>query len=120
MRWMRLRVAFVTTLGLLAGGALGCAEERDPINRVQDQALDKTVDPSCERLLKFSLGGRVGDVAQSLRIDHRDEEADRLLESMARVIATSRSHDPVVDREMTAMAARMVEQTRKHQSASAQ
>ncbi|MDI3283329.1 hypothetical protein [Polyangium sp. 15x6] len=42
MRWMRIRVAFVATLGLLAGGALGCAEERDPINRVQANALAKS------------------------------------------------------------------------------
>src|SRR5688572_28792680 len=42
MRWMRLRVAFVATLGLLAGGALGCAEERDPINQVQANALAKS------------------------------------------------------------------------------
>ena len=42
MRWQRLRVAFVATLGLLAGGALGCAEEREPINRVQPNALAKS------------------------------------------------------------------------------
>ena len=42
MRWKRLRVAFVATLGLLAGGALGCAEEREPINRVQPNALAKS------------------------------------------------------------------------------
>lgn len=42
MRWMWLRAAFVGTVGLLAGGALGCAEERAPINRVQANALAKS------------------------------------------------------------------------------
>lgn len=42
MRWMWLRAAFVGTLGLVAGGALGCAEERAPINRVQANALAKS------------------------------------------------------------------------------
>ncbi|MBK9259414.1 MAG: hypothetical protein IPM54_06205 [Polyangiaceae bacterium] len=42
MRWMWLRAAFVGTVGLVAGGALGCAEERDPINRVQANALAKS------------------------------------------------------------------------------
>lgn len=42
MRLMWLRAAFVGTVGLLAGGALGCAEERAPINRVQANALAKS------------------------------------------------------------------------------
>jgi hypothetical protein len=42
MRWMWLRAAFVGTVGLVAGGALGCAEERAPINRVQANALAKS------------------------------------------------------------------------------
>jgi hypothetical protein len=42
MRWMWLRAGLVGTVGLVAGGALGCAEEREPINRVQPDALNKS------------------------------------------------------------------------------
>jgi hypothetical protein len=39
---MWLRATLVGTVGLLAGGAIGCAEEREPINRVQANALQKS------------------------------------------------------------------------------
>ena len=41
---MRLwtRAMLVGAMGLVAGGALGCAEERAPINRVQPNALAKS------------------------------------------------------------------------------
>src|SRR5690349_18927983 len=42
MRWMWLRATLVGTVGLFMGGALGCAEEREPINRVQANALQKS------------------------------------------------------------------------------
>jgi hypothetical protein len=42
MRWKWKRAIFVGALGLLAGGAVGCAEERAPINRVQPNALAKS------------------------------------------------------------------------------
>ena len=42
MRWMWKRALLVSAIGLGAGGAVGCAEERPPINRVQPNALAKS------------------------------------------------------------------------------
>lgn len=42
MRWMWKRALLVGAVGLTAGGAIGCAEERAPINRVQANALAKS------------------------------------------------------------------------------
>lgn len=40
-KWIR-RVGLAAVLGAVAYGSIGCAEERDPINRVQPQALPKS------------------------------------------------------------------------------
>lgn len=40
-KWIR-RLGFAAVLGAVAYGSIGCAEERDPINRVQPQALPKS------------------------------------------------------------------------------
>lgn len=42
MRWMWTRALLVGALGLVAGSSGGCAEEREPINRVQPNALQKS------------------------------------------------------------------------------
>ena len=42
MRWKWRRLLLVGAVGLTAGGAFGCAEEREPINRVQANALAKS------------------------------------------------------------------------------
>ena len=42
MRWMWKRALLAGSIGLAAGGATGCAEERAPINRVQANALAKS------------------------------------------------------------------------------
>lgn len=42
MRWKWRRLLLVGAVGLTAGGAFGCAEEREPINRVQANALSKS------------------------------------------------------------------------------
>jgi len=38
---MWTRAILVGSIGLIAGGAIGCAQEREPINRVQANALNK-------------------------------------------------------------------------------
>ncbi|HHH27974.1 MAG TPA: hypothetical protein ENK57_06475 [Polyangiaceae bacterium] len=42
MNWKWTRAVAVGVLGLAASGAIGCAEEREPINRVQNDALAKS------------------------------------------------------------------------------
>ena len=42
MRWMWTRAVLAAAVGLGAGGAVGCAQERPPINRVQPNALAKS------------------------------------------------------------------------------
>src|SRR5688572_1602867 len=42
MRTMWTRAALMAAVGCVAGGAVGCAEEREPINRVQPNALAKS------------------------------------------------------------------------------
>ena len=42
MRRMWARALLVGAVGLAVGGAVGCAEERAPINRVQANALAKS------------------------------------------------------------------------------
>lgn len=42
MRWMWTRAVMAAAVGLIAGGAVGCAQERPPINRVQPNALAKS------------------------------------------------------------------------------
>ncbi|AKT39783.1 hypothetical protein [Chondromyces crocatus] len=42
MRWMWTRALLCGALGLAAGSNVGCAEQRDPINRVQPNALAKS------------------------------------------------------------------------------
>jgi hypothetical protein len=42
MKWMWKQLALLGALGLTAGGAVGCATERPPINRVQADALAKS------------------------------------------------------------------------------
>ena len=42
MRWMWTRALLCGALGLAAGSTAGCAEEREPINRVQPNALAKS------------------------------------------------------------------------------
>ncbi len=42
MRWMWTRAVMAAAVGLVAGGAVGCAQERPPINRVQPNALAKS------------------------------------------------------------------------------
>ena len=39
-KWMR-RLGLVAIAGAVGHGAIGCAQERDPINRVQSSALSK-------------------------------------------------------------------------------
>ena len=40
-KWMR-RLALAGLAAGMVGGSVGCAEERDPINRVQPQAIPKS------------------------------------------------------------------------------
>jgi hypothetical protein len=42
MNWKWTRAVAIGALGLAASGAIGCAQERDPINRVQADALAKS------------------------------------------------------------------------------
>lgn len=53
MRWKWRRLLLVGAVGLIAGGAFGCAEEREPINRVQANALAKS----------FFVGDRLQDTS---------------------------------------------------------
>lgn len=53
MKWMFKRAVFLGTLGLVAGGAVGCAQEREPVNQVQRDALTKS----------FFVGPKLNDSA---------------------------------------------------------
>ncbi len=75
---MKLRSARagIVCLGILAGVAGGCAQERDPINRVQPSAMEKSffVGPKLRdasddpefRMKMFNVGGSVGQSAYSI------------------------------------------------------
>ena len=55
MNWRWTRAGAVAALGLMAVGGLGCAEEREPINRVQPDALAKS----------FFVGADLADAADN-------------------------------------------------------
>src|SRR5580700_6393111 len=67
MMRMLTRAILVGAMGLVAGGAIGCAQERAPINRVQPDALAKSffVGPDLESITddpEFYMRGTLIDV----------------------------------------------------------